>query len=239
MAKRKDKRVNESNFKKGSFIVSRSLYESEVWGLPLPYLKVWMFLLGMANHADAKAKGFNYKRGQVLTSSEQILKQFKLSGSGKDLVNSKTIKNILRSLKMRGMIETKKIPRGLLVTLCNYDNYQNLDNYFQQPKPKPKKKIKEKSPDNPEHAEFISYFYQMFMNKTGEKYSFNGGKDGTAVKSLLKDYDLPKLKGFCNKYFDTQDKFILDAGFSIFMFKFAINKLITHSAPTEKRGLVL
>ncbi len=59
---------------------------------------------------------------------------------------------------------------------------------LEPPKPKPKKtrNAKPKKPTDPRVKEFIAWFAETYQHQKGEKYIVQGGKDGAAVKRLLR-----------------------------------------------------
>lgn len=125
------------NFDKGAFIVSRSIFESDIWwSKPPEYLKIWMYLIGKANHKDRKYKGYHCKRGQYFCNYGELQDQLTYKIGGRDKICSKDmIKNMMRNLRKMGQITTAKTPRGTLITICNYDRYQNISNYENTTKP--------------------------------------------------------------------------------------------------------
>lgn len=83
---------------------------------------MWFYIYGQANHADNK----QFKRGQVFTSREEI---FQLCHLDLDGIKAKSVSHVIDYLKEATQIATRKATRGMIITVCNYDLYQNLDNY--------------------------------------------------------------------------------------------------------------
>ena len=127
-------------------MISRKIIESEIWNKPPLYLKVWIYLLMKAQHQ--KYKGL--KRGQLRTSIPEIQEACtyyvgfrKVTPSKKevwsviDFLRSTQNGNISRNPyeeNAKGnnegnMIETTKATQGLLVTICNYNVYQDPKHY--------------------------------------------------------------------------------------------------------------
>lgn len=127
-------------------MISRKIVESEIWNKPPLYLKVWIYLLMKAQHQ--KYKGL--KRGQLRTSIPEIQEACtyyvgfrKVTPSKKevwsviDFLRSTQNGNISRNPyeeNAKGnnegnMIETTKATQGLLVTICNYNVYQDPKHY--------------------------------------------------------------------------------------------------------------
>ena len=87
--------------------------------------------------------------------------------------------------------------------------------------------------------EIIRYYHSKFVEKFKEKPTIDGGKDGKLIKGLLGTYGTERLKGLIDKFFDSDDVFIKQSGYTIGVLKTVINRLITnkdlknHSKATE------
>jgi hypothetical protein len=121
----------------GYIIVSRKIVESEIWAKPPLYLKVWIYLLTLAQHSDYK----KLKRGQLFTSIPEIIEACKWRvGARVERPSRDQIYQILDWLRKRyegghesntkaTMITTTKATQGLLINIDNYNYYQNPNNY--------------------------------------------------------------------------------------------------------------
>lgn len=135
----------EYNTSKGAFVLSRSLLESDIWYKSPEYVKIWIYIIGMANHQPRKYRGNFIDRGQYFCSYKELVEQIRYKvGYRKSRVNESTVKNIMRYLRENRMITTVKKPRGVLITVVNYNVYQDLSNYE-----KSKKDNNEKTNKNP------------------------------------------------------------------------------------------
>lgn len=138
--------LNERNVIKGGYILlSRKLIESEIWYKPPMYLKVWVYLLSKAQHKDYK----NLKRGQLFTTIDEIRNECSYTvGWRKEIPSKKQIYSILAWLKSPygknlrypyarndeadkndSMIVTTKGTHGILITILNFNDYQDPKNY--------------------------------------------------------------------------------------------------------------
>ena len=77
---------------------------------------VFLHLLLMANHEDKKWQGIEIKRGQRLTSIENLAKETNLS--------EQNIRTAIKKLKSTGEITVKVTSRYSLITIEKYDFYQ-------------------------------------------------------------------------------------------------------------------
>lgn len=121
----------------GYILLSKGIQNSDIWSKPPLYVKVWMYLLINAQYSDYG----NLKRGQLFTSIPEIQKacSYKV-GYRTETPSRKEIWGILEWLRnpheedtkgtRRGtMIETTKVTHGLIVTICNYNAYQDFKTY--------------------------------------------------------------------------------------------------------------
>ena len=71
------------------------------------------------------------------------------------------------------------------------------------------------------------HFYTVYKKKTGLEYVAQFGKDGAIFKNLLKTHAEAEVIALIDKFFVSQDPFILKAGFTVGVFQSQINKLQT------------
>lgn len=136
-----DRTTKTTKIEGGYILLSRKLIESRIMAKPPLYLKVWVWLLLRAQHADFK----DLKRGQVRTSIPEVQEAMSYYvGWRKETPTYKQIRRIfdwLRCPDERACEGQSKgtlggsmvgIARGthkMTVTLCNYCLYQNPKNY--------------------------------------------------------------------------------------------------------------
>lgn len=150
----------EENFNSGAFVLSRSLFSSGIWFMSPEYIKIWIYLIGKANHKGKKYKGYFCERGQYFCDYQELLDQLKYKiGYRKKTYNESFMKNLMKFLRKAGMINTMKKPRGILVTLINYSPYQALNNYE-----KTNEKTNEKTIDKPHENQRA-----LSINKNGQE----------------------------------------------------------------------
>ena len=81
---------------------------------------VFIDLLLRANHENKTWRGVFIKRGQVFTSVASISANTRLS--------SKAVRTCLSKLKRTGEVTIETASNGTMITICNYDTYQELEN---------------------------------------------------------------------------------------------------------------
>ena len=94
-------------------------YWPEKTGEKFSRTEAWIDLLMSANHADRMAGDVQVRRGQHLTSEVKLAKRWKW--------NRRTVRNFLQSMEKCTEIYTTKTNRFTMITICNYDSYQQTD----------------------------------------------------------------------------------------------------------------
>ena len=117
----------------GYILESRTIVNSPIWDKPPLYFKVWHYLLLRAQHSDYKG----LKRGQLITSIPEIQEACSYYvGYRKVKPTKKEIYGIVNFFRNPyegdnegnnegSMIVTTKVTHGMLVTICNYNVYQD------------------------------------------------------------------------------------------------------------------
>lgn len=120
---------------------ARQLLNSEVWEKPPHYLKILIWLVMTANWTDNELK-----RGQVCTSYTELqdLGTYKIGNRLEGKLTIDQVRSAVGWLAETGTISTVKTRHGIMITIENYDKYQNSANYCSghqpgtSPKPSPK-----------------------------------------------------------------------------------------------------
>ena len=66
--------TNKARIPEGGFTVARQIFSSPVWFKDPLYTKLWVWIIGQANHKNIKKNGFQYKRGEIVTTYNEIMK---------------------------------------------------------------------------------------------------------------------------------------------------------------------
>lgn len=126
--------------------MSRNLQDHWIWEDPYK-LKWWMDLLLMAAWEDTKKlvgrKLIDVKRGQIVASISFLEHRW-----GK---NHNTIISFLKLLQADGMITKKSTNNVSIITICNYEEYQGVDNLEDNvtiSKPIKKRRVNREGADN-------------------------------------------------------------------------------------------
>ena len=112
---------------KGYFVIHRELFEKTIWVNSTAAQKViLLYLIGQANHDEKewewKGEKYNIKRGQLITSIDKIA-----SGCGKD-VKHQNVRTAIKRFQKLDFLTNESTKQGRLITILNYDEYQNLKN---------------------------------------------------------------------------------------------------------------
>ena len=95
--------------------------------------EVWDYLVLNAYFMDTKT----HQRGQLTRSYQQIINDLSWNiGARPETYTTDQIKRAFKFLRKHKMILTQKTPDGVLITICNYNYFQDKTNY-ESPSPKP------------------------------------------------------------------------------------------------------
>jgi hypothetical protein len=111
----------------GYVLKARKILESKIMNKPPLYSKLWDWMLLKANHVDGY-KGL--KRGQFFTKISDMQEAMSWYAGWRKITPSRDeIRNCYEAFREATMITTAKTTRGFKITICNYDKYQNPENY--------------------------------------------------------------------------------------------------------------
>ncbi len=114
----------------GYYMKARCIMESDIINQPPHIREVWDWVLMNANYTVGKSSGVAINRGQLFTTLDKIREGLSwYVGYRKESYTKDHMKKAMKALKKAAMITTNKSTRGLLITICNYDIYQNPSNY--------------------------------------------------------------------------------------------------------------
>lgn len=110
----------------GYILIARKILDSGIFSKPPLYFKLWLWILMQARFKDHG----NLKRGQFFTTIEDMREAMSYKiGYRKIVPSRKEIRGAYESLTKGHMIGTTKGTRGMVITILNYDKYQNIKNY--------------------------------------------------------------------------------------------------------------
>lgn len=114
----------------GYILKARKIKNSPLSHCP-PYVReTWDYLLREARWRDGYVAGKLFKRGQIFTSAPEIKEALSwFVGYRKVSYKLSECENAMKILRRGGMIATTRTGRGVIVTIVNYDFYQNPKNY--------------------------------------------------------------------------------------------------------------
>lgn len=121
----------------GGYILSpRCFDQSDAAHLPPCTREVWHLVLRNVNHAD---KG-QYKRGQAFFKYPEIQNALHwYVGNSRRVYSKPQISKAFGRLSEERMLETRKATRGVVVTILNYDLYQDPKSYEGNAEESPKR----------------------------------------------------------------------------------------------------
>jgi len=114
----------------GYYIKARCVQESEIATAPPHVREIWDWFLMKANHAPLKRYGHVCDRGQLLCTYSDIQEGLHwMVGWRKETYSKHACETTMKYLKKREMVTTRKTTKGMIVTICNYEYFQNPKNY--------------------------------------------------------------------------------------------------------------
>jgi len=198
---------------KGGYILQPRLFdESEASKMPPVARELWFYLLRKVNHAD----NGKFKRGSGFFTLKDIQDDLCwYSGYRKNTYSKSQISKSLRKLNEGNMAETVKATRGVVVTICNYDQYQDPKNYEGNAKDQRKKSTcytinKNDKNDNKElhggcpHSEIVnSYNSTLGHLLKNVKPSLWNGKRKISLKARWSEQKERQNIDWWNNYFNS------------------------------------
>lgn len=110
----------------GCILLARRIQEGWISGAPPHVREIWLWILLNSNWKDHG----DIKRGEVLTTYNQILDDLSwYVGFRKERYSKWNCETAMKLLMKHDMITTRRTTRGMIITVCNYDHYQDMDNY--------------------------------------------------------------------------------------------------------------
>ena len=110
----------------GFILISRKLLKSGIMEKPPLFLKLWIWMLMQASF---KEHG-NLNRGQFVTSFKKMQKAMGHKiGYRTENPSIKELRGVMKFLTKVRMVGTMKVLHGSVITILNYDYYQNMANY--------------------------------------------------------------------------------------------------------------
>lgn len=112
----------------GYFIMARAIQNSDIAKASPCTRELWTWLIKEANHKLNSRS--NIKRGSMIRTIKNMQEGLHwYSGYRRDTYTKSQIEYALKYLRDKTMIKTAKTTRGMLITICNYERYQDFKNY--------------------------------------------------------------------------------------------------------------
>ena len=112
------------------FALDRKIFSSDIWYDSPLKLKIWIYLIGNANHRDEIYKGVKIKRGQLIRGYRSIRKEcgYRI-GYRMKYPSLATVHKICEDLTKELRIERRTEHCGTLFTILNYNKLQFIPKY--------------------------------------------------------------------------------------------------------------
>jgi len=118
----------ETGQNKGWVAIWRKLIDSEIWIQEPWRLRAWLYFIAEANHCEELRYGQKLERGQLYISSmSDLCREIRWKkGFAYKETSVNAMKQFWKWLRKEKMINTKKTTRGSIITILNYDKYQDI-----------------------------------------------------------------------------------------------------------------
>lgn len=112
----------------GYFIMARTIQDSAIANASPCTRELWTWLIKEANHKLNSR--VNVKRGELVRTIGDMQEGLKwFIGFRKQVYTANQIEKSLKFLRKETMITTMKTVRGIRITVCKYEYYQDFKNY--------------------------------------------------------------------------------------------------------------
>jgi len=95
--------------------------------------------------------------------------------------------------------------------------------------------LRDSEKPNPAVKEFLKYHGGLFRGKFGETFKPTFGREGAAIKRLLKTYSLEDLKKYDEIFFRMKDPFIEGSGYTLGILENQINKVVVEAKKEKSK----
>ncbi len=110
----------------GYVLVARKLFMGDLMNKPPLYFKLWVWMLDRANWKNRD----KLRRGQFVATIAEMQEAMSYRiGYRKVTPTKDEIRSAYEAFAKATMITTAKTTRGMIITVCNYELYQNPKNY--------------------------------------------------------------------------------------------------------------
>lgn len=147
------------NIKGGYILFARAIDESDVAKFPPHTREIWLYLLRKAEYKDTVISGTNIKRGQLYTTYKDIVEDLSWQiGFRKESYTTEQCSSAMKTLRSASMITTARTTRGVVITVCKYDFYQDSSRYESLDETHSPTNLSESLDDNPNetHSDNLS-----------------------------------------------------------------------------------
>ena len=230
----------------GYYIKARVIQQSAVATSPPHVREIWDWLLKEANHKDKKYNGYIVKRGQLFRTYRDIREGLSWKiGWRKMMYSENHTKKAMKTLREYLMIDTKKALGGVLITILNYDFYQDPKNYestnestIMEPLRNQTLPYNNKNEKNEKKEKKMHYVFLEFFNywKTLEILPNEEFADETenALERAFENYSETELLESIDNYsfvLNSPDHYFANRYSLVNFLKFSVERFLTKEDP--------
>lgn len=202
----------------------------------------WLEWFAVANMTlQARLGGIDRKTLERKRNKLQQLGRIEYRNQGKREAGKYRLIRLEGVITGNNPLETSKnVPNNdLNLTTLNKQNINGVSNDTPDPPSEKQKKEqkprKVKEPPSSDHQRVMGHYYTSFQEKFGVKPVIAGGKDGDLIKKLLAQKPVDEIIVLLDDFFNSQDSFIKNSGYTLGAFFSQVNKLATKRAIVPTR----
>ncbi|MBT7887577.1 MAG: hypothetical protein HN580_00995, partial [Deltaproteobacteria bacterium] len=183
----------------GYYIKARVIKNKRIAHSPPHFREIWEYLLREANHKAVQYGRYLVERGQLFRTYKEIRDDLCwFAGYRKVTYSENQTKKAMMALREYQMIATKKEPGGVLITVLNYDFYQDPSNYEGTNEStngstnggtnkEPSLNANNKNEKNVKKEEIIKAVIDFFNFTTGKKFSHKNKEINKLISGRTND----------------------------------------------------
>ncbi len=203
----------------GYILLHRSMLDSGLWRMPDSYIRMFLYIALQANWQDGKwwADGemLVVKRGSFVTSARKLADQLNITRA--------SVRRALLALERNGTITVSAAHRGTLITVVNFDKY-NDPTWAGGPSAIPsaipsadpsvvpnrrreegKKNTRGSKKADPRIGEFKTWWCEKYFARYGVRHSWTGKEASQTKKLLGMAGSLEELQARAERMLESQD----------------------------------
>lgn len=187
----------------GCILIARKMLDSDLMDHSPLTVKLWVWMLLKANWQDRQ----QLSRGQFVTTIAEMQEAMSHYAGWRKITPTKDeIRNCYESLSRATRITTRKTTRGMVISIINYDSYQNINAYAAHTEDL--KDYGTKAPATPQDTEEVNKKRNTYSDCFEELWKIYPSKDGKKAAlrhftaTVKSEADCQRIRKALDNYLD-------------------------------------